>query len=480
MKLVKLSLVAMLAAGMAQAYDTPSIDGMITHGDSVLDTIHDGDKKNGEIFGQARSFYVDRTYLYANGSTNNRNAWAAGGYIGYTTPDFNGFSATAAVYGTYAFEIHDQSLEDDFRDGLGTTRYDPSLQGYNGDNYTFIGQAYLKYKTGNTTLKAGRMRLDTPLAGADDARMLPNLFEAALVTNTDIEDTTLIAGHVFRETVGTFSNVYMKHDLTQPGSMLALHSGYGLGAELGLSGNFVNMGTIALGDETQTGLDNSTAGVTAIAAVYSGIEGLKLQAWDYIGWDILNAVYLQADYNYKLNEDVGIFAAAQYINESDIGTYLERLTGAGISSNYGAGKIGVKYEGLTAYAAYSTSGSASGSNNLGTITPWGGMPAFTQGMVTRHMFFANTDAWKVAATYNFKKLGLNLKATTYYTSFDVGEENAYSPGNSWTATEAGFDFIYTPESVKGLQLRFRGNFPRDFSYSGTGWDEYRLIANYNF
>ena len=108
------------------------------------------------------------------------------------------------------------------------------------------------------------------------------------------------------------------------------------------------------------------------------------------------------------------------------------------------------------------------------------MPAFTQGMVTRHQFFADTDAWKVAVTYNFKDMGLNLKATAYYTSFDVGTDNAYSPGKSWTATEPGFNIIYTPEAIKGLQLRFRGNFPDDFSAGGTGWDEYRLLANYNF
>ncbi len=434
----------------------------------------------GEIFGQARTFYVDRTYVRGSTPYENRNAWAAGGYIGYKTPDYEGLSAAVAIYGTYGFEIHADSLENDFVNGLGTTRYDPSLQGYNGDNYAFIGQAYLNYVYKNTTFKGGRMRLDTPLAGADDARMLPNLFEAVLVTNKDIENTIIIAGHVFRETVGTFSNVYMPHDQTQSGTILALHSGYGLGAELGLSGEFVNMGTIALGDRTQSGFDNSTDGVTVLSAVYTGIEGLKVQAWDYIAWDILNALYLQADYSFKVNEKIGMFIAGQYIREDDIGNYLERLAGAGIGSNYGAAKIGVKYSGLTAYAAYSISGDASGPLNLGTITPWGGMPAFTQGMVTRHQFFADTKAWKVAATYNLKEMGINLKATAYYTSFDMGTGNGYSPGNSWTATEPGFDFIYTPESVKGLQLRFRGNFPRNFTQTDVGWDEYRVIANYNF
>ena len=52
------------------------------------------------------------------------------------------------------------------------------------------------------------------------------------------------------------------------------------------------------------------------------------------------------------------------------------------------------------------------------ITPWGGMPAYTQGMVTRHQFFANTDAWKVAAVYNLKEYG--VKAVVYHAEFDIG------------------------------------------------------------
>ncbi len=64
--------------------------------------------------------------------------------------------------------------------------YDPTLTGLDGENYAFIGQAYLNYEFGNTNVKVGRQRLDTPLIGSDDARMLPNLFEAAVLTNTDI------------------------------------------------------------------------------------------------------------------------------------------------------------------------------------------------------------------------------------------------------------------------------------------------------
>ncbi|OYZ57349.1 MAG: hypothetical protein B7Y17_06420, partial [Sulfuricurvum sp. 24-42-5] len=78
----------------------------------------------------------------------------------------------------------------------------------------------------------------------------------------------------------------------------------------------------------------------------------------------------------------------------------------------------------------------------------------------------------------------NLNTGIYYTSFDMDRLNGYSANYEWTATEAGFDMIYYPESVKNLQVRFRGNFPRDFKNTTAGaetsWNEYRFILNYNF
>jgi len=168
--------------------------------------VEEVEKDWGEIFGQSRTFYIDRTYTAGPASltVGNRNSLATGGYIGYKSPNFNGLTFTVAAYGTYGFNIHDIDAD---APGGGLS-YDPSLYGDAFDNYAFIGQAYVNYAFGNTNIKVGRMRLDTPLAGADDARMLPNLFEAAVVSNKDVENTTLIAAHVHSMTTGTFSNVY--------------------------------------------------------------------------------------------------------------------------------------------------------------------------------------------------------------------------------------------------------------------------------
>ncbi len=409
----------------------------------------------GDFSGVFRTFYIDRTYN--TGTTINRNSLSIGGYFGYETAPLYGLSIGAKGYSTNKVDIHGSANE--------STSYDPSLFGDGLDSYTFLGELYMNYKRNNTTFKIGRQRLDTPMAGSDEARMLPNLFEAAVLSNTDLKDTTLILAHVTKETAGTFSNIY-------DNSMLGLQSGYGLGTVAAQSGNFEDMGEVALG------AGNDTDGVTAAAAIYKGIPGLTLQAWDYYAHDILNALYLQADYGWDclLNSAVKMNASAQYIYESEVG---DELAGD-VESNYFGAKLGAAYNALSGYAAFSTTGSDDATvTHGGIISPWGGMPAFTQGMVTRHMFFADTDAWKVAASYNFKDLGMPLVATAYYASFDIGSANTYQSGTAWEAEESGLDFSYIPESMKNVEFKLRANFTTDFA-PGTDWDEYRFIVNYNF
>jgi hypothetical protein len=426
---------------------------LLSSGAYAADNLADAFKE-GKTSGQIRSFYIDRTY---EGSLeNNRNSLAVGGNLGFETGSVNGLSAGVRFYTTNNIDLHSGPRS--------SANYDPSLFGDGFTSYSMVGEAFFNFKGENTNVKIGRQKLNTPLAGADDARMLPNLFEAAVLSNTSLDNTKLIAAHVTRESVGTFGNVY------GPGQ-LSIQSGYGLGFKSGTNGRFADMGRIALGD---AGAD--TIGVTAAAAIYKGIPGLTLQAWDYYAHDILNAIYLQGDYgwNCALSDSVKMKASGQLIHQSDVG---DKLAGK-VDSKYAAAKLTASTGGLTGYVAYSRTGSSTGTQaNGGIITPWGGIPAFTQGMVTRHMFFAGTDTTKVAASYNFKEAG--VKATAYHSAFDIGAKNTYKAGQAWEAKESGFDIQYKPAGIKNLNLRLRANYPTDFA-PGLDWSEYRVIANYNF
>lgn len=420
----------------------------------------------GKASGQIRAFYIDRDY--SGGITVHRDGLTIGGYLKYETGTFNGLSAGAAFYTTNKLDSKSSIAAEN----------DTTLFGPNGDNETYLGEAYLQYKNGNTSFKAGRQKLDTPLAGSDDARMLPSLFEAYVLSNTDVKDTTLVAAHVTKFAAGTFANAYnyvpANAAADAAAQTLALTSGYsGVPRATNYVGQFEDMGEYAIGKNTD--------GVTVAAAIYSGIPGLKLQLWDYYAHDILNAIYAEANYGWSYTSGVAPYVAAQYIKEDNIGSDY-----AGeVNSDFLAAKAGIKVANFDVYGAIShNSKDSSATIGGGTITPWGGMPAYTQGIVTRHQFMAGTDALKAAASYDWKDFGVNLNTGVYYASFDMDALNGYVANHSWTATEAGFDIIYNPQAVKNLQLRLRGNFPRDFKETdagvGTGWDEYRVIANYNF
>lgn len=427
----------------------------------------------GKVSGQIREFSISRAVSDTRSAKDDytRSANAIGGHLSYETASYNGLSLGTSFHTTKGFLLDED--ETDY------TKVDPTLLGPDNSDYSILGEAYIKYNYKNTSFKGGRQKLQTPLAGADDVRMIPNFFEAYVLANTDIKDTTLVLAHVTKFAQGTFGRAY-------GGGILAATGGYSAVDDKDQVGEFVNMGKYAVGKDT--------AGVTVASATYTGIKNLKVQLWDYYAYDILNAVYGEASFSWKclLTDKVKPFASAQFIKEDNVGdNLLSGLGGDGkIDSLYYGVKFGAKVENFTAYVAYSRTtdndlGDSSYSHAI--ISPWGAMPAYTQGMVTRHVFLAGTQATKVAASYNFKKFGPDLKTVLYYGSYNMEEFNGYTEGD---ASEAGFDIIYNTGFIKNLQLRFRGNFSNDFyvkdssddaTLNGSlGWDEYRFIANYSF
>lgn len=416
----------------------------------------------GKASGQIREFSISRSMDLSSptASEYTRNANTIGGYLKYETGSLSGLSFGTAFYTTNGF-LNDSPKND-------YTKVDPTLLGKDNGNYSMLGEAYLQYKYGKTTFKAGRQKLDTPMLGSDDARMLPNLFEAYVLTNTDLADTTLMAAHVTKFAQGTFGRAYT-------GGMLAQTSGYSGYDSRNQVGEFTNMGTYAL--------NKSTDGVSVLSATHKINNNLKVQLWDYYAHDIMNTIYAQGDASWKclITDMIKPSLSIQAIKENAIGDDLA----GNIDSMYWAAKFDAKIQNFTLSLAYSQTSANSATEatvNNAIISPWGGMPAFTQGMVTRHMFLAGTDASKIAMNYNFKDLGANVSTTLYYASFDMANNNGYTYGD---ANEMGFDIIYKPEIVKNLELRVRANYADDFHVAKTtgyttGWDEYRFIANYNF
>jgi hypothetical protein len=432
--------------------------------------------KNGKASGQIREFTINRnvTDTRASKDSYERKANAIGGHLKFVTDDFKGLSFGTAFYTTNGFLLGDTTNNNEV---------DPTLLGVNNEGYSILGEAYIKYEMDKTVFVGGRQKITNPMISSDDARMLPNLVEAYSITNKNLPNTTLEIAHTTKFAQGTFGRAY------GAGGILAATAGYSASDPSNQVGDFVNMGDYAVG--------KTTSGITSISAVYSGVKGLKVQLWDFYAHDIMNTIYADASYKMKL-DSVTPFVAAQFIKQNDVGDKLLKNTGISnngeLDSMYYGLKAGVSISNFTAYVAYSATTENSdsdkttqGSATNAIITMWGGMPAYTQGMVTRHQFLAGTKASKIAASYNFKDMGPDVKVVGYYANYDMHKNNGYTEVD---AKEAGFDIIYNTAFAKGLQLRLRGNYATDFygktsdvapANNGTvGWSEYRFIANYSF
>ncbi|SFV50438.1 hypothetical protein MNB_SM-4-1561 [hydrothermal vent metagenome] len=131
----------------------------------------------------------------------------------------------------------------------------------------------------NTTVKVGRMELDTPLAFTETWSIEKNTFEAAVVVNQDIPNTTVVAAYIGRGNGGTSTTA--------------------TGAVVSKNGEFTNYGA---------------KGAYTLGAINNSWKPLTVQAWYYDVVAVKQSSWLQAD----LDMD-GILVGAQYSGIDTVG-----------------------------------------------------------------------------------------------------------------------------------------------------------------
>ncbi len=142
--------------------------------------------KNGKVNGEIKSAYVNSNFL---GNTKDDSLTAAGGKLSYVTGDFYGLKAGSTFQASTV-------LNDDFNNSAVSPRVN-----YFDASGAVLSEAYLDYKISNTSLKAGRQFIQTPLVssgndGKSSEAIVKDSFEAYLLTNTDIPNTTIVTGYV--------------------------------------------------------------------------------------------------------------------------------------------------------------------------------------------------------------------------------------------------------------------------------------------
>jgi hypothetical protein len=191
---------------------------------------------------------------------------------------------------------------------------------------SWVEELYLAYTMGKTTAKIGRQALNTPLAFTETWNVVDNTFEAAVLLNNDLPDTTLVAAWV-----GGHNGTGM---ITEKGTTPEL--GSARGKTVAHSGEF---GTFALD------------GAYAAGVINKSIPDTTVQAWYYNVDNVADAFWLQADAKVLGMVNIGV----QYAGMSPDGTTRD-LTAVSSQrdTDVTAVKASVDVAGVNLYAAYSS------------------------------------------------------------------------------------------------------------------------------
>jgi len=284
MKLVKMSLVAAMVMG-ASAF---AIDNVKVDGDAKL------------YYGTNN---VGTAKLFNNGA----NSFADTALrLGVTGDLMKGVS-----FGVTGYAVSTLGLENNLVGNTWTNAH--SGAGANVGTNGWIGEMWMAGTLGKTTAKVGRMSLDTPLAFSETWSVVPNTFEAAVLINQDIPDTTLIGAWV-----GSSNGA----DVAHPGAAPVADKDNML-RDNAMFGTFASHGAYAA------------------AVVNNSLKFLTAQAWYYNVVNVADAYWLQADWDCLLVKNVKVGVQYADMSPKNLGTTLAGTTHD--SSAYAA-KVG--YEGV--------------------------------------------------------------------------------------------------------------------------------------
>jgi len=378
MKLAKLSLAAIVVAGLASS-------------SFAADTLADAFKE-GKVSGALKAYYFDRER-----TAGDSDIITTGLMLNYVTGSLNGFSL-----GFTGQASSSPFANADAKD-IGANG------GFAGDMWgsgAVLSEAYIAYNMKKTTVMVGRMFLDTPLVASSGSRMTKQAFEGAAVINTDLPNTTLIAGYVQKFQARTDG----------AGNIGKFEKEFGTGSG------------VADGVRVEDG-------AYTLVAINKSIPGLTLTAAYADVIDIIQVGYAEAAYEGTAGKFTYGLAAQYYYNNVDSNV-------ADDSNNLWGAKASLGYDAFGAYVAYSkVNNKASGLGGVVSGLGGGADLVYTASPLNSWSYGNDTEAYKVGATYAVLKnanLGLNYTVNEYGTTKDT-----------FTAVEADYA---CEGALKGLSL----------------------------
>lgn len=309
----------------------------------------------GTIFGRIQSTSMARDY---DGSGNGSNS-TLGGFIGYTTPEYNGFDAGVAY--NYADEIYDNNNADIL----------------SNDAINVLNEAWARYTcpASGGTISIGRKIDNAEVFRADDIRQKSRSLEMVQLKYDGMENLKIAAAHAIK-----ISGVFQAND----------------------AADFNDFGGVFGGDE-------DTDGVTWLEATYTSGDKFEVALFDAMAWDVTNLLGTRVQYN--LSSETAILGYGRI--EFDTGGAPDHNAGAfGLSLtqkvakvNLEGGYLGIYDDGVKFEQTTSGFNHALGSS----LMIWSGI------------WKGGSDTFYAKATTKIEQTGTTLYALCNYT--DNGKTN---------------------------------------------------------
>jgi imipenem/basic amino acid-specific outer membrane pore len=388
--------------------------------------------KEGSVSGQLRAFWYDGE----RDLRIDRTALTVGGILSYQTPPLAGLNGGVSFFSS---------------NGITSLTHMPeSGQTHNlnldGSSINTLGEAYLQYKTAETSIKLGRQRLDLPLANDYYNRMLPNSFEALYAENRSLKNTVFKAAYIT--------------GWKYKGSDTFLSPTYTLGID---------------------------RDIAVLGTVYSLVPSLKLEFYDTYVRDVMNAPYLQFIDNaiWKSSEGTTVSGAVQYLRENSIG-----LHAAGEINTYLLGVKGTVSQGPWSLSAlYTQIGDQSllGTGGRYEKMGWGGFITYTDLQIDGESENAGAKAYGTILAYRPLP---TFEISAKYMRINQNDAKQSNPASLTLnprpdSDEYNLDATYQPRKDFRLRTRLaRIDYDSGSTvlYQSKAYDEtnVRIIADYLF
>ncbi|PHS14441.1 MAG: hypothetical protein COA86_16015 [Kangiella sp.] len=358
-------------------------------------------KSDWDFSGQAAIYYqtVDgqgNGSLFDQGPRTPTSGWAkatGGLQLRAVNKDFgNGIGAGFELSGLSSLGLHNDIVSGLVQNAGGTS---------DGLTSASVSQAYLTYNAGNTSFKVGRQELPkglAPFSFSEGWNVFKNTFDAALVVNTDIENTTLVYAYVTRanNSLGNLNNFKKLHD---------------------------------------------TDGTHMITAKNTSIDGVTLTGSYYSLPDATLAGGADA---FWLDAKVKISKAKLEIQAGTIGgSGLEDTTGYGVKLS---GKLG------SFNTSFAYSSADDGSLNIANLAGSGvKSPFYTQGVLNQNAIKRDSDSFKFTAST--KAIGGTVVFA--YMSSDMGAtalSSVFGTGVDGEGTYRELELIYKRSLTENTKL----------------------------